>query len=158
MPTREGNGRFRFWCAAFSHSRSSLAAVAWIVLLPPTTSFPVTWAGCLRKEMASVSQESIYSSQSGPAPGNETIRWRRGVSSRDRARLNEAEGDPTAIVEDIPLENASLGPYDVSNLIFNRMIGERTSISILCTVADLAELLARIWCLQQQRCDLLKHQ
>ncbi|KAJ4307254.1 hypothetical protein N0V88_000635 [Collariella sp. IMI 366227] len=58
-----------------------------------------------------------------PAGAEDGPRWRRGLDPRDVARLNEASGDPSAIVEEVPVEEDSLGAYSVSCLLFNRMIG-----------------------------------
>lgn len=56
------------------------------------------------------------------APENET-RWRRGLNQQDVDRLNRAEEDHSAIVEEIPLDKASLGAFSVLGLVFNRMTG-----------------------------------
>lgn len=67
---------------------------------------------------------------SDPEPGNAPeplsgngVRWRRGLNPRDEDRLNQARGDQSAIVEEIPVEKASLGAFSVACLLFNRMIG-----------------------------------
>ena len=67
---------------------------------------------------------------SDPEPGNSHeptagngVRWRRGLDSRDVERLNQAKEDHSAIVEEIPVEKASLGAFSVACLLFNRMIG-----------------------------------
>jgi hypothetical protein len=50
-------------------------------------------------------------------------KWSPGLDPRDVARLNQAEHDRFAIVEEIPVKKASLGPYTVVCLLFNRIIG-----------------------------------
>jgi hypothetical protein len=53
----------------------------------------------------------------------EGSKWTAGLDSRDVARLNQAEQDRFAIVEEIPVEKASLGAYTIACLLFNRVIG-----------------------------------
>jgi hypothetical protein len=57
-----------------------------------------------------------------PAVGN-GVRWRRGLDPRDEERLTQAREDRSAIVEEIPVEKASLGAFSVVCLLFNRQIG-----------------------------------
>lgn len=59
---------------------------------------------------------------SEPAPEN-GARWRRGLNQQDVDRLNRATEDHSAIVEEIPLDKASLGAFSVLGLVFNRMTG-----------------------------------
>ncbi|KAK4120036.1 hypothetical protein N657DRAFT_625969 [Parathielavia appendiculata] len=57
------------------------------------------------------------------APTGEGPKWRRGLDPRDVDRLNQAQQDRFAIVEEIPVEGASLGAFTVVCLLFNRQIG-----------------------------------
>ncbi|KAL2265778.1 hypothetical protein VTJ83DRAFT_6878 [Remersonia thermophila] len=50
-------------------------------------------------------------------------RWRRGLDDADYEELNRARADRSAIVEEIPVDDSSLGGFSVACLIFNRTIG-----------------------------------
>ena len=54
------------------------------------------------------------------APGTD---WVPGLDQADLDRLDQATADDSAIVDEIPVESASLGAFSVACLLFNRMIG-----------------------------------
>ncbi|KAK4102514.1 hypothetical protein N658DRAFT_523091 [Parathielavia hyrcaniae] len=67
---------------------------------------------------------SGFETPNGPAaPSGEKPPWRAGLDSRDVDRLNQAQQDRFAIVEEVPVEGASLGAFTVVCLLFNRQIG-----------------------------------
>ncbi|GAB1312831.1 hypothetical protein MFIFM68171_03041 [Madurella fahalii] len=49
--------------------------------------------------------------------------WHHGLDPQDAARLVQAREDRSAIVEEIPTKEGSLGAFSVACLLFNRMIG-----------------------------------
>lgn len=49
--------------------------------------------------------------------------WHSGLLPQDVERLNQAQEDKFAIVEEIPVDKASLGAFSVACLLFNRMTG-----------------------------------
>lgn len=51
------------------------------------------------------------------------VKWHPGLRPEDAHRLSIARGDSSAIVEEIPTEQDSLGAFSVVCLLFNRMIG-----------------------------------
>ncbi|KAL1838771.1 hypothetical protein VTJ49DRAFT_2233 [Mycothermus thermophilus] len=59
----------------------------------------------------------------GPPEVGTHMRWRPGLDEADYEELNRARADKSAIVEDIPVEDSSLGAFSVACLIFNRTIG-----------------------------------
>ncbi|KAK5654594.1 hypothetical protein OQA88_7224 [Cercophora sp. LCS_1] len=76
--------------------------------------------------MTSTGQQPIQGEPSSdePVTGSEgDTSWRPGLDPRDKARLTQARNEQSAIVEEIPTDNASLGWYSVSCLILNRLIG-----------------------------------
>jgi hypothetical protein len=72
-------------------------------------------------------QQSV-NTDPGPGDGLELAAggagsWRPGLDPRDVNRLIDARKDSSAIVEEIPTDNDSLGAFSVICLLFNRMIG-----------------------------------
>jgi hypothetical protein len=74
------------------------------------------------QDQRSVTSDPERGSIPAPAASN-GVRWRRGLDPRDVDRLNQAREDHSAIVEEIPVDKASLGAFSVACLLFNRMIG-----------------------------------
>lgn len=60
--------------------------------------------------------------QSGSGQSEES--WHAGLDSEDERALDQAREDSSAIVEEIPTEEKSLGWFSVISLLLNRMIGQ----------------------------------
>ncbi len=84
------------------------------------------------QDQRSVTSDTELGYQPEPAAGA-GARWRRGLAQRDVDRLDQATKDPSAIVEEIPVDRAGLGWFSVACLLFNRMTGSGifTSSSVI---------------------------
>lgn len=73
------------------------------------------------QQSVSTSDPELGRAQNAVAGGEDD--WQHGLDPRDAVRLAEAREDGSAIVEEIPTEEDSLGAFSVACLLFNRMIG-----------------------------------
>jgi hypothetical protein len=73
-------------------------------------------------DQRSVTSDAELASNAAPTAEPES-RWRRGLKPQDESRLNQAQQDRFAIVEEIPVGKAGLGAFSVACLLFNRMTG-----------------------------------